>query len=72
MASVHHLQQTLCDISHQTLIMLLQYIGKLNKFKYAANIEHTANNMYWFLHANILMDLVLITYLLITSVYGDR
>jgi len=44
--------------------MLLYYLGKLKRFKFAANIEQTANNMHWFMHAHILMDFT--TYCLLT------
>jgi len=62
MESAHYLQQMPCSISRHTLIMLLHYLGKLKRFKFAANIEQTANKMHRFLQAHILMDL---TYLFI-------
>jgi len=67
MENVQHLQQIACNIFHHTLIMLLHYLGKLKRFKFAANMEQTANNMHWFLHAHILMNLtyLLLTYLLL-------
>jgi len=72
MESVQYLQQIPCTIFHHTLIMLLRYLRELNRFKFGKNIEQTANEMYWFLHAHILIDhaYLLITYLFITSVYG--
>jgi len=67
-----HLQQIPCNTFHHTLIMLLHYLGKLKKFKFAANIEQTANNMHWFLHAHILMDLTYFTYYLLTCYFRLR
>jgi len=46
MESVQHFQQTPYNISHRTLIVLWHYLGKLKTFKFAANIEQTANNMH--------------------------
>jgi len=54
MESVQYLQQTSLP-------------WEVKKFKFAANIEQTANNIYWFLHAHILIDLANLP---ITSVYG--
>jgi len=44
MASIHYLQQISCNIPRHTLIMLLHYLGKLKRFKFAANIELTKQN----------------------------
>jgi len=41
MKSVQHLQQTPCNTCHRTFVMLLHYLEKLKRFKYAANVEQT-------------------------------
>jgi len=46
MESVRHLQQKSYNNFYHILIMLLRYLGKLKKFKFAANIEKTANKMH--------------------------
>jgi len=62
MESAQQLQQIPGNPFQHTLNMLLHYLVKLKRFKFAAYIEQTANDMHWLLHAHILMDL---TYLLI-------
>jgi len=62
-----HLQQRPCNSSHHTLNMLLHYLGKWEEFKFAANLEDNANEMYWFyMHPfqRILLNHLLLTYLL--------
>jgi len=44
MESVRHLQQMLCNVFYHILILLPPYLGKLKRFKFAADIEQTEAN----------------------------
>jgi len=65
-----HWQQRPCNVCRHTLIMLLNYLGKLKQLQFAAKLEKNAYKRLQFLHDSVKTELF--TYLLLLFMVSVR